>query len=170
MSKMKKRLFSLTIAILLLATCLAHADSSGTIRDQAIGAKVTEHWTLPVTSENASSVKTVASDNQVIILRNPTFQELKDFILKDPTSRNTFVLNKYECRHFATDVNNNAEAAGLRCAFVLLCYRNGQHAVVAFDTTDRGMIYIEPQTDAAIQPEVGGTYQGEEIIEILIGW
>jgi hypothetical protein len=32
------------------------------------------------------------------------------------------------------------------------------------------MIYIEPQTDAAIQPEVGGKYQEQEIIEILIGW
>lgn len=167
---MKKRLFSLTIVILLLATCIAHADSSGAIRDQTIGAKVTEHWTLPVTSENASSVETVVSDNQVIILKNPTFQEVRDFILNDPISRNTFVLNKYECRHFATDVNNNAEDAGLRCAFVLICYRNGQHAVVAFDTTDRGMIYIEPQTDAAIQPEVGGKYQQQEIMEILISW
>jgi hypothetical protein len=42
--------------------------------------------------------------------------------------------------------------------------------VVAFDTTDRGMIYIEPQTDAVIQPEVGSRYQEQEIMEILISW
>ena len=112
----------------------------------------------------------VGSSSQAIELKNPTFQELKDFILRDPTSRNEFVLNQYECRHFATEVNNNAEAEGLRCAFVLLCFERGQHGVVAFDTTDRGLVYIEPQTDARIHPEVGGKYQGKEIVEILTAW
>jgi len=112
----------------------------------------------------------VNSSSHEIVLKNPTFEELRDFILRDPTSRNKFVLNQYECRHFATEVCNNAEATGLRCAFVLLCYDRGQHAVVAFDTTDRGLVYIEPQTDAAIHPEVGGEYQGEEIKEVLIAW
>ena len=167
---MKTRLLSLVIVILLLATSLAFADSLGATRDQAIGAKVTDDQTLQVTSENANPVEAVATDNQIIILKNPTFQELKDFILKDPTSRNTFVPNKYECRNFAIDVKNNADTAGLRCAFVLLCYNNGQHSVVAFNTTDRGMVYIEPQTDAAISPVIGGTYQGEQIIDILICW
>ena len=111
-----------------------------------------------------------SSTSQEVALKNPTFQELRDFILKDPTNRNKFVLNQYECRHFATEVNNNAEANDLRCAFVLLGYDRGQHAVVAFDTTDRGLVYIEPQTDAAIHPEVGGSYQGKEIKEILIAW
>ncbi len=108
--------------------------------------------------------------NNGSFIRNPTFQEVKDFILKDTTSHNQFVLNKYECRHFATDVDNNADKAGIRCAFVLLCYSKGQHAVIGFDTIDRGMIYIEPQTDAVIKPVVGGYYQGQEIIEILVSW
>ena len=111
-----------------------------------------------------------SSTSQEVVLKNPTFKELRDFILRDPTNRNEFVLNQYECRHFATEVNNNAEANDLRCAFVLLCYDRGQHAVVAFNTTDRGLVYIEPQTDAAIHPEVGGSYQGKEIKEILIAW
>ena len=111
-----------------------------------------------------------SSTSQEVVLKNPTFKELRAFILKDPTNRNDFILNQYECRHFATDVNNNAEANGLRTAFVLLGYDRGQHAVVAFETTDRGLVYIEPQTDAAIHPEVGGKYQGKEIKEILIAW
>ena len=119
---------------------------------------------------SAVSSEGVGSTSQAIELKNPTFQELRDFILRDPTNRNEFDLNQYECRHFATDVNNNADAEGLRCAFVLLCYNRGQHAVLAFDTTDRGLVYIEPQTDARIHPEVGGKYQGQEIIEILIAW
>jgi len=110
------------------------------------------------------------SDSQVTDPENPTFEEVRDFILGDTTSRNGFVLYEYECRHFTTTVNNNAEAAGLRCAFVLLCFDQGQHSVIAFETTDRGLVYIEPQTDAAIHPEVGGYYQGREIKEILIAW
>lgn len=110
------------------------------------------------------------SSSQATELKNPTFKEVRDFIIKDPTSRNNFILNQYECRHFATEVNNNAEAQGLRCALVLLCFERGQHAVIAFDTTDRGLVYIEPQTDARIHPEVGGKYEGKEIKEILIAW
>jgi len=120
--------------------------------------------------ETTVASERVGSSSQTIELKNPTFEETRDFILKDTTSRNKFILNQYECRHFATDVNNNAEAEGLRCAFILLCFDRGQHAVVAFDTTDRGLVYIEPQTDAAIHPEVGGKYQKKEIKEILIAW
>lgn len=111
-----------------------------------------------------------SSTSQEVVLKNPTFKELRDFILKDSTNRNKFVLNQYECRNFATEVNNNAEAEGIRTAFVLLGYNRGQHAVVAFDTVDKGLVYIEPQTDARIHPEVGGKYQGKEIKEILIAW
>ncbi len=120
--------------------------------------------------ETAVSSEGVGSSSHEIVLKNPTFQEVRDFILEDTTSRNKFIPNQYECRHFATEVDNNAEAAGLRCAFVLLCFERGQHAVIAFDTTDRGLVYIESQTDAAIHPEVGGKYQGKEIKEILIAW
>ena len=166
---MKKKLPLLFIAILLLSICSTYANSNEATRDRTIRTEVIEPSVLPVWSEDADSTGNV-SGKQVILVRNPTFQELKDFLLKDPTSRNQFVLNKYECRHFAAEVDNNAEANGLRCGFVLLCFDRGQHAVVAFETTDRGLIYIEPQTDAAIEPKVGGKYQGQEIKEILIAW
>ncbi len=167
---MKKKLLFLLVAILLLSSCSTYADSNGAARDQEIRSEVAEPSALPTSSTNATSVETAASIGQAIELKNPTFQELRDFILKDPTSRKQFVLNKYECRHFATDVVNDAVAEDLLCGFVLLCFDQGQHAVVAFNTTDRGLIYIEPQTDAAIEPKVGGKYEGKEIKEILIVW
>ena len=167
---MKRKLLFLLVAILLLSSCSTYADSNGAARDQEIRSEVAEPSALPTSSTNATSVETAASIGQAIELKNPTFQDLRDFILKDPTSRKQFVLNQYECCHFATEVDNNAEAAGLRCGFVLLCYDQGQHAVIAFDTTDCGLIFIEPQTDAAIDVSVGGQYQGQEIKEILIAW
>lgn len=167
---MKKKLPFLFVGILLLFPCFTYVDSNHTIQYQTVRTEVTEPSALPTWSENASSAENIVSGNQTILVKNPTFQELRDFILRDATSRSQFVLNQYECRHFATEVDNNAEAEGLRCGFVLLCFDRGQHAVVAFDTTDSGLVYIEPQTDAAIEPKVGGKYQGNEIKEILIAW
>jgi hypothetical protein len=56
-------------------------------------------------------------------------------------------------------VNNNAEAKGIRCAVVDIFYPDGYgHTIVAFDTTDRGLIYIEPQFDQEVKLEVGRSY------------
>ncbi|MBA7485920.1 hypothetical protein ES707_21472 [subsurface metagenome] len=163
---MRKKLIFRLLAILFLSLWPGYAYDTA---PQETGTQVaySVHGTYV---ESAVSSESVDSNSQDIALKNPTFQELKDFILSDPTSHNEFILNQYECRHFATDVNNNAEAEGLRAAFVLLGYDRGQHAVIAFDTVDRGLVYIEPQTDAAIHPEVGGKYQGKEIKEILVAW
>jgi hypothetical protein len=167
---MKAKLPLLLVALILLAVVpgvsygdelRGHTDIAGQAGDEPAAAAA---------DQAGDSAEAEIEDSQDTVVKNPTFAEVRDFILEDKTSRNKFVLNQYECRHFATDVNNNAEAAEIRCAFVLLCYRVGQHAVVAFETTDRGLVYIEPQTDAAIHPEVGGKYQNQEIIEILVCW
>jgi len=160
----KKLIFSLLV-ILFLSVWPAYASDNDTAPRETIRTEVTESSAVPTWRH-----ETVGSSSQATELKNPTFEKVKDFILKDPTNRNEFVLNQYECRHFATDVNNNADAEGLRCAFVLLCFDQGQHAVIAFDTVDMGLVYIEPQTDVRIHPEVGSKYQGEEIKEILIAW
>jgi len=160
-----KLIFPLLALLLVSVWPYPHHDNDTVLRE-TVKIKVSE----PSATDIFVSSDGEGSSGQDIVLKNPTFQELRDFILRDPTSRNEFVLNKYECRHFATEVCNNAEAEGLRCAFVLLCFERGQHAVVAFDTTDRGLIYIETQTDARIHPQVGGKYQGREIKEILIAW
>ena len=163
----RKLIFSL-LAIIFLSAWPAYCHDNDTAPLDAIRTEVTESSVVQAISIVPG--ESVGSSSQATELKNPTFEEVKDFILRDSISLNKFILNQYECRHFATDVNNNAEAEGLRCAFVLLCYGQGQHAVIAFDTVDRGLVYIEPQTDAAIHPQVGGEYQGMEIKEILIAW
>lgn len=102
---------------------------------------------------------------------NPSFEEMKDFLLSDITSHNQFIDGKYECINFAFDVNNNAKSKGIRCGIVILRYVDLQHALLGFDTTDRGMIYIEPQTDTNVTDIVkSGYYQGKKIKDILIAW
>ncbi len=91
--------------------------------------------------------------------KNPTYQEMKTFLAQDPTNQNSYVENKYVCVDFAATVNNNAETKGIRCAVVDIFYPDGYgHTIVAFDTTDRGLIYVEPQFDEEVKLVVGRSY------------
>jgi len=81
---------------------------------------------------------------------NPTYAELLDFIIKDRTDANTYVAQSYVCSDFAEDVHNNAEAAGIRAAWVSIKFAGTSegHALNAFETTDKGLIYIDCTGDS----------------------
>jgi hypothetical protein len=97
-------------------------------------------------------------DVSLVQLHNPTYQEMKDFLAADNTNENEYITGSYVCYDFAADVNNNAEAAGIRAAYVRIRSSNWAHALVAFQTVDRGLIFIEPQSDKEVTPEVGKPY------------
>jgi len=114
-------------------------------------------------------------------LRSPTYSEMKEFLKQDLTDHNSYIENKYTCSDFAADVNNNAEQQGFRCALVELKYPGERgHAIVAFNTVDRGLIFIEPQYDKEVIVEVGQSYsklnkfksQGfnDTIVRYLVIW
>jgi hypothetical protein len=84
---------------------------------------------------------------------------MKTFLAQDPTNNKNYVENKYVCVDFAAAVNNTAEAQGIRCAMVDIFYPDGYgHTIVAFDTTDKGLIYVEPQFDQEVELVVGRSY------------
>ena len=56
------------------------------------------------------------------------------------------------CADFAERLHNDAEMAGIKCAFVTLHTSEGFHALNAFQTTDQGLIYVD---DTGL---VAGTY------------
>ena len=115
-------------------------------------------------------------------LRNPTHKELRRFLESDKTDSNPYISNEYVCFEFATQVNNNAEANGLRAAYVRLRFENWAHAVVAFETADRGLVFIEPQSDREVKLVAGKPYPwltsgairttkyGDAIIEMQVIW
>jgi hypothetical protein len=93
------------------------------------------------------------------VLRDPSYQEMEDFLKQDETSEQEYLENEYICVDFAADVKANAAEEGLRCAYVVIEYIGlTGHAIVAFDTTDRGLVYIEPQSDWEVEPEIGQRY------------
>ncbi len=101
-------------------------------------------------------------------LHNPTYTEVINFLKSDRTDSNTYS-SSYTCTYFSKDVNNNAEKQGIRCAFVSLDFaETGGHAIVAFYTIDKGLVYFEPQSDDRAYVSIGEHYW--ENVEVPSGY
>ena len=96
-------------------------------------------------------------------LHNPTYKEMMEFLAGDETDSNPFIKGEYVCFDFAAELNNNAEANGLRAAYVRIRAKEWGHAVVAFETVDRGLVFIEPQSDKDIPLVIGEPYPWQQV-------
>ncbi|MBS7614742.1 hypothetical protein KEJ18_03305 [Candidatus Bathyarchaeota archaeon] len=113
-------------------------------------------------------------------LRDPTYQEVLDFIALDQTDKNIFSMDNYTCLSFATDVRNHALMKGIKCGLVYVVFAESSHTIVCFNTVDQGLVYVEPQNDAVVNPRVGEPYwdrtqyspppYDDRIIYIAIVW
>lgn len=115
-------------------------------------------------------------------LRNPTHKEMWEFLAGDETDSKPYIIGEYVCNDFAAQLDNNAEAAGIRAAYVRIRSKNWWHAVVAFETLDRGIIFIEPQSDRIVKLVTGDPFPWhsvgipnplgylDPIVEIQIIW
>jgi hypothetical protein len=99
---------------------------------------------------------------------DPTFTQLESFLLADKTDQNTYVPGAYVCANFARDVYNNAEKAGIRAAFVGVEFAGVSegHALNAFMTTDKGLVFIDCTGLDALQ---AGPANNDKIVNVKIG-
>lgn len=116
------------------------------------------------------------------LYRNPTYQEVKKFLKDDKTNEKRYIPSVYTCEDFSADVNNNAEKIGFRCGFVILHFKGTEygHALIVFETIDKGLIYIEPQNDKEVKVALGVKYWidngfepqqfDDTIVKITIVW
>ncbi len=76
---------------------------------------------------------------------DPSWLELKDFLISDRTNQQPYIEYSYECASYAEELHNHAEARGIRAAFVALFFLNelDGHALNAFYTKDRGLVFID---------------------------
>ena len=81
--------------------------------------------------------------------RSITWKELADFIARDHTNWNQYDVNNYVCLDFAIDLVENARKENIKAWIVGVDFANGElgHAFVAFETSDKGIRYVEPQED-----------------------
>ncbi|MFC1932454.1 hypothetical protein ACFLXU_02330 [Chloroflexota bacterium] len=97
-------------------------------------------------------------ETALVELHNPTHGELREFLIHDDTDSKSYISGEYVCFDFAAELNNQAEASGIRAAYVRIRSKEWGHAVVAFETVDRGIIFIEPQSDREIRLVIGEPY------------
>lgn len=91
-------------------------------------------------------------------IRDPTYQEALQFIASDQTNKKQYNEETYTCVNFAADFKNNAFKAEYRCGFVEIEFPDLSHAIVCFNTTDQGVIFIEPQDDEIVTLGIGQPY------------
>lgn len=109
---------------------------------------------------NIPEIKAVSPDNVLniagadghrIILannvsaRDPTYEELKTFLKADRTDEIRYNYSSFVCADFAETVHNNAEKAGIKAGYVSVDFYeiDDGHACNVFNTTDRGLIFID---------------------------
>ena len=102
-------------------------------------------------------------------IRDPTYQEAQQFICSDQTDKNQYN-QSYSCINFANDFRNNALNEGYRCGYVTIEFPEARHIIVCFNTSDNGLIFIEPQNDEIVTLTTEQPYLGRMILRFSITW
>ena len=92
------------------------------------------------------------------VYNDPSYIQMMRFLNDDQTDKRTYDENYYNCYNFATDTANNAKKQNIRCGVVYIIYRSGAHAIIAFDTLDKGLLFYEPQSDEEVKLSIGEHY------------
>jgi len=109
-----------------------------------------------------------------VLLKNPTWDELLVFLGEDDTDRHQYVYDypskdvwnppnspPFMSEDYAKMLQRNANAAGWRCAIVNAKVNGAPYFVNAFQTTDKGLVYID---DTRI-PDIGPTTPGGPLLQ-----
>ncbi len=88
--------------------------------------------------------------NKDIIRKAITFAEVQDFVRSDLTDLKVYS-EEYKCVEFTDDFIRNAYFNGIfTCRLYLEYGKEDAHDLVAVKTIDKGVVYIEPQTDEIV--------------------
>lgn len=111
--------------------------------------------------------------NADTMILKPTYQQVLLFISRDHTDLTTYKWS-YDCTEFTNELIANARDEGIFACTAELTYLDGKsgHVLVAFNTIDRGIIYVEPQTDDIMTKDfgIGSVYWNNEIVKISSCW
>jgi len=121
--------------------------------------------------DNISKVNLLKMGNKYS-LHDPIYDDVTSFIKSDKSNDLT------------TEIEN-AKNQGIQCAYVLIqlsASSEGVYILIGFNTTDKGMVYFEPETDYRVRPIIGYSYvecvegrpyystDDDTIINILVVW
>lgn len=105
-------------------------------------------------------IREVQVSGNTTIPKPVTYAQAQAWLNKDGTNTMPHNEKTFNCVDFAAVVKNNANLDGIRCGFVYIENEVGvSHTIVVFDTTDKGLVYVEPQFDWVLAtPKVGMVY------------
>jgi hypothetical protein len=114
-------------------------------------ASATPVWIGPNGEHETEPLLIAGGDGHTITLHNnpdardPTWSQLLTFLTNDTTDGRPYVYGSFVCADFAEVLHNNAEKAGIRAGYVGLGLDGDPfaHAADVFNTTDRGLVYID---------------------------
>ncbi|GEM_PF-6917142 len=113
-----------------------------------------------IPTENETQEKTFGRETTYRV----NYSDVVDFVMEDGTYLNNYS-EDYVCQDFANDVVGNALGEGIGACTVFIDHEKGSHSIVAFDTADQGVVFLEPQTgEFAVEPT-----EGEDYCD-LVGW
>jgi len=156
-------------SLILLGLCLLLASCMG---NQASYQQGYEEGAIAGKLEAEANIKTRLEESQAIgydlgyrcglgeahcdfCLNQPSHKQVLAFLDIDDTDE----LQGVNCIVFTQRLLQNAHEAGWLCYPVILNFtEGGSHVLVAFDTVDKGDVFIEPQTDEEVEVEVGKEY------------
>ncbi len=107
-----------------------------------------------------STASPTRAPTPIVAYRPVTWMELVSFISDDHTNWNEYVPGHYVCLDFAIDLVENAGKQNIKAWIVTVEFYNDElgHAFAAFETTDRGIVFIEPQADVPFVTPVAGQF------------
>ncbi len=133
--------------------------------------------------EYGSGYAVAGADGELIeLINNPDAQQLtwfqvRQFLRNDETDEVIYEDDIFVCADFAEMLHNNAEAAGIRCAYVVITFagEDDGHACNAFNTSDQGMVYVDctgtedgsVNADKIVEIAVGEEYEPEAIFPLI---
>lgn len=98
-------------------------------------------------------------ENRRYNISYPSYPRVSSFIKNDETDREWYISGIFDDHDFAQKVKDNAFKHGIHCYYVELQFAEPPgHAIVAFNTMDRGLVFYEPQTDECVIVEIGIRY------------
>lgn len=108
---------------------------------------------------------------------DPTWERLKTFLVADKTDEEDYVLGIHICGNFAETVHNNAEAAGIRAAWISVDFKGESdgHALNAFNTVDRGLVYVDCTGETSfgkykVIPQIGSSESRPKVYGEAESW
>lgn len=105
-----------------------------------------------------------------VSLRDPAYGDVEDFVKLDKTDELRYSPEGYTFLDLAAKFKANAMEAGFRCGFAIFLLDNGVAALNCFNTTDEGMVYVEPWSDRIFTVRPGDFYGSGKVLKITIVW